>query len=105
MGHSSIDLDSEVEIKFRPQFDQPPDLIQRERNEFLTAKARVNAHHEHVMDHRQDFDQKIDPGGRIDDHGRFHAVLGDQLQGAVQVAARFVVNGDPIGARPLRILR
>ena len=60
----------------------------------MTSKARVNAHNEHVVDHRQDFDQKIDRGGRIDDHGRFHAMLCDQFQGAVQVAGKpSVVDG------------
>src|SRR5580704_17974924 len=50
VGHASIDLDPEIEPKFRPQVDQPPDLIQRERNELLTPKPRVNTHHKHVMD-------------------------------------------------------
>ena len=40
VGHAPIDLDSEVEIKFGAESDQPSDLVQGERNEFLPAKAR-----------------------------------------------------------------
>ena len=34
----------------------------------------------------------------IEHDARFHAVVGDQLQGAVQVGAGLVVDADPVGA-------
>ena len=45
VGHAPIDLDSEVEIKFSPEFYQMSDLVQREMNEFLTSKTGINAHY------------------------------------------------------------
>src|ERR1700722_14279438 len=50
------------------------------------------------MDHGQNLDQEVDPGSRVDDYRGFHVMLGDELQGAVQVAAGFVLHADPAGA-------
>ena len=101
----AIDLDSVVEIQFGPEPGQLPDLVQGEGDEFLPAKARIDAHHQHVMNHGQDFDQKIDPGGRVNHHGGFHAVLGYELQGAVQVAAGLVVDARSSWLPPRQTLR
>ena len=40
---------------------------------------------------------RFDAGGRIEHHRRLHAVVGDQLERAVQVAAGLVVDADPVG--------
>src|ERR1700678_2837330 len=89
VGNAPIDLDSEVEIKLGAELDQAPDLIQREADEFLAAKAWVDAHHQYMVNHGQDVDEKVDAGRGIDDDSGLHAVLADMFQGAVQVAADF----------------
>ncbi len=96
VGDAPIDLNSEVRSISARKFYQAPDLVQGEADEFLPAKTRIDAHHQHVVNHGQNFDQKIDPGSRVNDHCRFHAMLRDQFQGAVQVAAGLVVHANPV---------
>ena len=66
---------------------------------FCPPKPGIDAHHQHMMNHGQNFDQKIDPGGWVNHDRGFHAVLGYELQGAVQVAAGLVVDADPVSTR------
>src|SRR5580704_13192428 len=50
------------------------------------------------MDHAEDGQEQVDFGVGVDDDGGLHAVLSDVLEGAVQVAAGFVMDADPVGA-------
>ena len=76
VSNAPIDLDSVFSGQVPPASSTScADLVQGERDELLAAKARIHAHHEHVVNHGQDFDQHIDPGRRIDHHGGFHPVL------------------------------
>ena len=62
------------------------------------AKAGVDAHDEDVVHHGKDFNQGLDRRGGVDDDGRQHVVLGDVLEGAMEMAADFLLDGDQVGA-------
>ena len=64
----------------------------------LPAKAGVDAHHQNIVHHGQDFDERLDRGGRVDDDAGQHVVFDDVLEGAVQVAADLLMHGDHVGA-------
>ena len=47
--------------------------------------------------HGQDLDEGLDRSGGVDDDGGLHAVVRDELQGAVEVAAGLLVDADHVG--------
>ena len=98
MTYAAVDLDAVVEAHLLAQVDEVLDAVDGARQELLAAKAGIHAHDEDVVDHGEDFDEVLDGGGRVEDDGRLHAVVGDQLQGAVQVTADLDVDADHVGA-------
>ena len=87
-----------VEAHLGAEFGEVGDLVERERQEFLAAEAGVHAHDEDVVDHGENFDERLDRGGGVDDDGGFHAVLVDQLEGAMEVTADLLLDADHVGA-------
>ena len=82
-----------------PQLGQIGDLVERERQKLLPAKPRIHAHHQHIMHHRQHFDQRIHRRRRIDDHPRQHPMLLNQLQRPVQMPADLLLHAQHVRAR------
>jgi hypothetical protein len=74
------------------------DLVDGEREELLSAEAGIDAHHQNVVHHGEDFDQRLDRRGGVDDDAGQDVVFADVLEGAVQVAADLLLYGDHIGA-------
>ena len=64
----------------------------------LAAEAGVDAHDEDMVHHGKDFDEGVDGRGGVDDDGGLHAVLGDVLEGAMEVAADLLMDGHHVGA-------
>src|SRR6266702_6096717 len=72
------------------------DLVQRERQKLLSAEPGINAHHQHMMNHRKDFDERLDRSSRIDHNPREHPMLLNLLQCAMQMPADLLVNADHV---------
>src|SRR5216684_3500853 len=73
-------------------------LCQRAANKFLSAKSGIYGHHQDVMDDVQHIVQRMNRSRGINDHSRLAAVRGDQMQRAVQMDARLLMDRNPIGA-------
>ena len=98
MSDAAVDFDAKVEAHLLAQLGEVGDFVEREGEELLAAEAGIDAHHEHMVHHGKDFDQGLDRGGGVDDDAGLHAVVGDLLEGAVQVAADLLVDGHHVGA-------
>jgi len=73
-------------------------LAQRTLDEVLSAKAGIYRHHQDVMDDVEDFVERPDRSGRINDYRRLASVRADQVQRAVEMHAGFLMDGNPVGA-------
>ena len=87
VSDAAVDFDAKVEADLVAQFGEVGDLVDGKGKELLAAEAGVDAHDEHMVHHRKDFDERLDRRGGVDDDAGQHAVVGDELEGAVQVAA------------------
>lgn len=94
-----VDLDPEVQPQLLANFFEFGNALHGARQEFLSAETWIHAHHQHVVHHGQHFFNHHERGRGIDDDRGLHAVIGDQLQCAVQVTARFHLHTDHVRTR------
>ena len=99
VSHAAVYFDSKCQPQFLAQLGQPPDLIQREFDKLLPAKAGIHAHDQHVMHHGQNVREQFDARRRVQHHPRLHSMLRNQFQRAVQMPAGLVVHAHPVGPR------
>jgi hypothetical protein len=97
VSDATVNLNPITEAHLPSKFFEAADLIEGVGDELLAAKTGVDAHDEDVMDHAKDGDQQVDFGVGINDDGGLHLVLGYVFEGAVEVAAGFEVDADPVG--------
>jgi hypothetical protein len=64
----------------------------------LAAEAGVYAHDKNMMNERKNLIEGVDRRGRVYDHSRLTSMRGDQMKGAIEMDAGFLVDGDPISA-------
>ena len=98
VSDAAVDFDAEIQAHRFAQLGQVGDLVEREGEELLAAETGVDAHDQDMVHHGKDFDQGLDRRGGVDDDAGEHVVLDDVLEGAVQVAADLLVDGDHVGA-------
>jgi len=91
-------FDAIVEAELVAEAAEVGDALDGAGKEFLAAEAGVDAHDEYMMHHRKDFREHLYRRGRVDHHTRKHAVVPNQLQRTVQMAAGFDLDGDHVGA-------
>src|SRR5271168_1263683 len=75
VSYAAIHFNSKPQPQLLAELRQPANLIQRKTDKFLPAKARIYAHDQHMMQHRQDIEQNIDSCGRVQHHAGIHAVV------------------------------
>ena len=97
MSDAAVDFDAEVESHLFAQLGEMGDLVERERQELLSAEAGVDAHDEDVVQHGENFDEGIDGGGGVEDDAGEHTVMHDLLQSAMEVAADLLVDAHQVG--------
>ena len=98
MSDAAVDFDAIVEAELVAQAAEVGDALDGAGQELLSAEAGIDAHDEDMMHHRKDFREHFDRRGGIEDDAGEHAMIQDQLQGAVQVAAGFDLDRDHVGA-------
>ena len=64
----------------------------------LATEAGVHAHHKNVMNQRKNLIEGVDRSGRVYDYSGLTTVGSDQMKGAIEMDAGFLVDGDPISA-------
>ena len=96
--HSTIHFNAEIQFAFGAHAGKRSNFVEGIGNEFLAAKAGIDAHHQDVVDEVQHLGQSLNRSGGIQDHARLATVRGDQVQGAVEMHASFLVDGNPVGA-------
>ena len=98
VSDTAVHFNPITETELASKFFEAANLAERVRDESLSAEAWIDAHDQHMVHHAEDRYEQVDLGVGIDDDGRLHLVLGDEFEGAVQVAARLVVDADPVRA-------
>ena len=98
-----VRLDSAVDLQLAigaSLVDHPPDaadLGQHAGQELLAAETRVDGHHQHQLEVRQDLLEHRGGRRRVDRHSRPQAQPVDLLHRAVQVDRPFLVDDQRVG--------
>jgi len=64
----------------------------------LATEAGVHAHDKDMMNQRKNLIESMDRCGRVYNYSGFASVRRDQMKGAIEMDAGFLVDGDPISA-------
>ena len=96
--YSTIYFNAEIEFAFCAHACQGGNFVQGIGDEFLAAEAGIHAHDQDVVDEVEDFGEGFDGRGGIEDYTGLAAVRSDQVEGAIEMDAGFLVHGDPVGA-------
>src|SRR5258708_330328 len=95
---AAVDFNAEAEMAriadFREQFNFLDGRVEKD----LTTEAGVHAHNKHMMPQWKNFIEGVDRCGRVYDHSGLASVRCDQMKGAVEVDAGFLVDRDPSSA-------
>jgi hypothetical protein len=89
--NTPIYLNTIAQTTLCPEFGQTANLVDCSGNEFLTAKPRINLHHQYIVGEVEHLAQGVHRRCRIDHHARQATVILDQMQGSVQVRAGLLV--------------
>jgi len=98
VSNAAVYLNPITETHLASKFFEAANFGERVRDKPLAAEAGIDAHDQDVVDHVEDGDKEVDFGVGIDDNGGLHLVVGDELEGAMEMAAGLVVDADPVGA-------
>ena len=98
MSDAAVDFDAITQAQLPAEAGEVTNALDRTRQEFLAAEARVHAHDQDVVDHRQDLEDHFNGRRRVQNNCGLDAVVGNELQGAVEVAASFDVDADHVRA-------
>lgn len=90
--HSAVDFDEGRESALIDHTTQALDLVDRLRDELLTAEAGVDTHQEDHVEVSEYVDEELDRYVRIEGHCGLHPCVFDRPDGAVQVWADLVVD-------------
>ena len=95
---AAVDFDAEAEPARLPDIRQRLNFLQGRVNKGLTTEAWVHAHDQNVVDQGKNFIESVDRCGRVDDNSRLTSVRCDQMKGAIEMDAGFLVDRDPSSA-------
>ena len=79
-------------------FRQQLNLLQGRVDKGLATKAGVHAHDKNMMNQRKNLIEGVDRCGRVYDYSGLASVRCDQMKGAIEMDAGFLVDGDPISS-------
>jgi len=94
---SPVYLNPKIEFAFGAHTGQCGDFVQRIGDELLATKARIHAHNQDVMDKIENLRERFDGSSGIKYHAGLAAMRRDQMEGAVEMNAGFLVDRDPVG--------
>src|SRR5215510_741608 len=95
-GNSAINLNSKIKPALLAHSGKLANLIERTRDEFLSAEAWIDRHHQHQIHHVKHLGEGLDRSRGINHYSRFAAMIGDVLQRPVQMNADLLVDGNPV---------
>jgi hypothetical protein len=95
---AAVDLNAEAESSGLPDFREQFNFLQRRVDKGLTTEAGVHAHDQDMMNQRKNLIEGVDRCCRVYDHSGLTSVGGDQMKGAIEMDAGFLVDRDPISA-------
>ncbi len=97
MVYSTVDFNPELQVPGLPNFRKQLNFSKRRADEGLAAESRIYAHDEYVMHQRKNFLECVNGSGRVQDHPGLAPVRSDEMEGAVEMNAGFLMDGNPIG--------
>jgi len=98
MMHPAVYFNAKLQPARLSDFREQLDFLQGRMNKGLAAESRVHTHDKNMMNQRQDLVEGGNRGCRVYDHSGLTSVRCDQMKGAIEMDASFLVDGDPIGA-------
>jgi len=96
--HSTINFNAEIEFAFGAHAGECGNFVQGIRNEFLAAEAGIHAHDQDVVNEIENFSERFNGSGWIEDYAGFAAMRSDEVKRAIEMDAGFLVDGHPVGA-------
>ena len=95
---AAVDFNAEAELARLADFREQFNFFEGRVDKGLTTKAGVHAHDQNMMNQWKNFIEGVDRGGRVYDHSGLASVRCDQMKGAIEMDADFLVDGDPSSA-------
>jgi len=95
---ATVNFNAEAELARLPDFRQQLNLLQGRVDKGLATEAGVHAHNQDMMNQRKNLIEGVDRCGRVYDYSGLASVRCDQMKGAIEMDAGFLVDGDPISA-------
>jgi len=93
-----VDFNAESELARLADFREQFNFLEGRVNKGLTTEAGVHAHDKNMMNQWKNFIEGVDRCGRVYDHSGLASVRGDQMKGAIEMDAGFLVDRDPSSA-------
>jgi hypothetical protein len=95
---AAVDFNAEAEAARLPDIREQLNFLQGRVDKGLATEAGVHAHDKNMMNQWKNFIEGADRCGRVYDHSGLTSVRCDQMKGAIEMDAGFLVDGDPISA-------
>ena len=95
---ATVNFNAEAEPAGVPDFRQQLNFLQGRMDKGLATEAGVHAHDKDMMNQGKNLIEGVDRCGRVYDYSGLTSVGGDQMKGAIEMDAGFLVDGDPISA-------
>jgi len=95
---AAVDFNAKAEAARLPDIREQRNFLQGRVDKGLTAEAGVHAHDKNMMNQWKNFIEGVDRCGRVYDHSGLASVRGDQMKGAIEMDAGFLVDRDPSSA-------
>jgi hypothetical protein len=95
---AAVHFNAEAELARLADFGEQFNFFEGRVDKGLTTKAGVHAHDKNMMNQWKNFIEGVDRCGRVYDHSGLASVGCDQMKGAIEMDAGFLVDRDPSSA-------
>jgi hypothetical protein len=95
---AAVDFNAEVELARLADFREQFNFLEGRMDKGLTTEAGVHAHDKDMMNQGKNLIEGVYRCGRVYDDSGLASVGGDQMKGAIEMDAGFLVDGDPSSA-------
>jgi hypothetical protein len=95
---ATVDFNAEAELARLADFREQCNFLEGRVDKGLATKAGVHAHDKNMMNQWKNFIESVDRCGWVYDHSGLASVRCNQMKGAIEMYAGFLVDRDPISA-------